>query len=103
MLIDTDILIDYLRGRKEAIKFIEVGLSDNTYHLSIVTLAELYAGVREGSERTILDQFLQEFQITLINVDLAKKGGLFRRDYGKSHGVGRQGRHRVRLQRHRGR
>jgi len=56
--------------------------------ISTVTVAELYAGVREGEERTALDAFIQAFEVVPVNVAIAIKGGLFRRDYGKSHGTG---------------
>lgn len=52
LLIDTDVIIDYLRGRAEAVAYIE-GLT-NPFLLSAVTVAELYSGVREGDERKVL-------------------------------------------------
>jgi hypothetical protein len=49
LLLDTDVLIDYLRGNPKAIAYLE----SQTAHLQIaaVTVAELYAGVRDGKER----------------------------------------------------
>lgn len=87
-LIDTDVLIDYLRGRPEAIKILEKITKDSICCISPITIAELYVGVREGNERSILDQFIQEFQVAEINERVARQGGLFRRDFGKSHGIG---------------
>lgn len=87
-LIDTDVLVDYLRGIPQAIKFLKGLMDDSQCYLSTITIAELYAGVRDGEERQILDLFVQEFQIAVLNANIAKKGGLYRRDYGKSHGVG---------------
>lgn len=49
ILIDTDVLIDYLRNREEAVLFLES--SNELMLLSVITIAELYAGTREGSER----------------------------------------------------
>jgi len=49
VLIDTDVLIDYLRGRAEAVSYLE-NLTGQLL-ISAVTVAELYAGVREGAER----------------------------------------------------
>ena len=83
---DTDVLIDYLRAQPEAITYIE-GLTEPML-VSVITLAELYAGVREGRERTALDTFVNAFVVLPISSDIAVKGGLYRRDYGKSHGVG---------------
>jgi len=56
--------------------------------MSAITLAELYAGVREGTERTALDTFVQAFTILPVDDEIAVKGGLYRRDYSKSHSVG---------------
>ena len=86
LLIDTDVLIDYLRGRAGAIAYLE-GLQGNQF-VSAITVAELYAGVREGAERAFLDSFVAAFEIVPIDEAIATQGGLFRRDYGKSHNVG---------------
>ena len=85
-LIDTDVAIDYLRGHVDAVAFIE-GLSSNN-SISAITVAELYAGVRDGSERTTLEGFVRAFLVIPVDANIAKRGGIFRRDYGKSHGVG---------------
>jgi predicted nucleic acid-binding protein len=87
-LIDTDVLIDHLRGNLEALEFLENVMTDSVCYISAITIAELYVGVREGKERQILDQLIKEFQITTLNEKIAQRGGLYRRDYGKSHGVG---------------
>ncbi len=85
-LIDTDVAIDYLRGNVDAIAYIE-GLSGNNF-ISAITVAELYAGVRDGAERTALESFVRAFQVVVVDSAIATQGGLFRRDFGKSHGVG---------------
>lgn len=86
LLIDTDVAIDYLRGYADAISYIE-GLSGN-HLISAITVAELYAGVRDGAERTALESFVRAFQVVTIDDTIAEQDGLFRRDFGKSHGVG---------------
>jgi predicted nucleic acid-binding protein len=86
LLIDTDVIIDYLRDQADAVAYLEA-LTD-TQLLSAITVAELYAGVREGVERTTLGGFITAFEIVPVDEAIAVKGGLFRRDYGKSHGVG---------------
>jgi len=53
-----------------------------------MTVAELYAGVREGEERSRLERFLRAFEIIPLDQRLAVQGGLYRRDYSKSHNVG---------------
>lgn len=86
LLIDSDVLIDYLRGREQAVHFLEQ--NKNIMSISVITVAELYAGVRDGKERAILDNFIDYFNILPLNSNIARKGGLLRRDYFKSHGVG---------------
>jgi len=86
LLLDTDILIDYLRGQVEAVAF----LKKTRRHLlvSALTVAELHVGVREGSERQVLDDFLGLMEVVAVTPEIARLGGLWRRDYGKSHGTG---------------
>lgn len=86
LMIDTDVLIDYLRGQAGAIAYIE-GLL-NPLLISVITAAELYSGVREGEEREALDRFISAFDLVPVTEDIAIKGGLYRRDYRKSHNVG---------------
>ena len=86
LLLDTDVLIDYLRGQPEAVRYLE---SLNARLLiSAITVAELYSGVRDGAERTKLAVFIRVFEVVPVDSDVALKGGLYRRDYGKSHQVG---------------
>ena len=53
LLIDTDVLIDYLRDQADAVSYLEA-ITEQVF-ISAITVAELYAGVREGEERTALD------------------------------------------------
>lgn len=86
ILVDTDVLIDFLRGNDKAISFID----EFSPHiiLSPIVLAELYAGVKGANELTILDNFVSLFRVIPIDAEIAKAGGLYKRDFGKSHGVG---------------
>jgi len=86
LLIDTDVLIDYLRGNPQAITFIQQ--APLVLFISTITIAELYAGVREGEEREVLKRTLETYVKIDIEPEIAELGGLYRRDYGKSHGVG---------------
>lgn len=44
ILIDTDILVDYLRGFPEAVRYLEE--LDVDLKLSAINVAELFAGIR---------------------------------------------------------
>ena len=83
---DTDVLIDFLRGYQQAVEFINTNASEII--LSTIVIAELYAGVRGKQELTILNDFISLFDVIPINSEIAKIGGLYKRDFGKSHGVG---------------
>lgn len=84
-LIDTDVIIEYLRGRPPAIDYLES--LEGALYVSAITVAELYSGVRDD-EREALDRFLSAFEVVPIDETLARNGGLCRRDYQPSHGVG---------------
>jgi predicted nucleic acid-binding protein len=86
LLVDTDVLIDYLRGNAEAVAFID-GLSEGIL-VSAVTVAELFAGVREGKERRALEAFIAAFDIVPVDGPVAIRGGLYRRDHARSHNTG---------------
>ena len=86
LLIDTDVLIEYVRDYPDAVSSVEA--QQERLLISVVTVAELYAGVREGEERLRLERFLRAFEILPLDQRLAIQGGLYRRDYSKSHNVG---------------
>jgi len=85
-LIDSDVLIDFLRGNASAQTAFKK-LPDDCA-VSAITVAELHAGVREGAERVALDTLLATFSVIGLDAPLAALGGLLRRDWGRSHGVG---------------
>jgi predicted nucleic acid-binding protein len=86
LVIDTDVLIDYLRDQPQAVAFLEG--TDQLLAASVVSIAELSVGVREGSERQRLDAFVSAFTVLSLEKDAAMQAGLFRRKYGRSHGTG---------------
>ena len=51
-------------------------------------VAELYAGVKGNAELTVLEGFISLFRVVPLTAEIAKIGGLYKRDFGKSHGVG---------------
>ena len=88
-LVDTDVLIDFLRGREQAVSF--VNLESDRIIVSSIVVAELYAGVRGGkgdTEQSTLERFLSLFRIVHVTAAIARLGGLYKRDYGRSHGIG---------------
>lgn len=86
MLVDTDIVIDYLRDVPEAVDFVEANIDQIT--ISAITVAELYQGVRDGAEREVLDVFLSAISVLDTCLSIGRNAGLFRRQYKPSHNPG---------------
>jgi len=85
MMFDTTILIDYLRGRQEAIGLFEA--QGTKPKVSVVSTLELYAGVRTRREEQKTEQLLSQTALLQITQDIAKRAGVFIRIYEASHGV----------------
>ncbi|MDW7761923.1 MAG: type II toxin-antitoxin system VapC family toxin [Acidobacteriota bacterium] len=86
ILPDTDVLVDFFRGSSKAVAF--VNANSSRIILSSVVVAELYAGVKGDAEQTTIENFVSLFRVIPVDVEIAKAGGQYKRDYGKSHGVG---------------
>lgn len=86
ILLDTDFLIDFFRGYSKAVALV------NKYHdriiLSSIVVAELFAGVKGDMEESVLQDFVSLFRVVPVDTEIGKAGGLYKRDYGQSHGVG---------------
>lgn len=86
-LIDSDILIDHLRKEKKALDFLDSEIGNGSIlFLSVISRAEIYAGLRKGEEEIISSLF--EI-ITPVNVDtaIADKTGEYLRKFGKTHAL----------------
>ena len=77
ILIDTDILIDFLRGKKKVKEFLLSVAEENTLYCSVITVAEIYAGMRE-EEKEQTDDLLGSLNIVEINRAIAEKAGRYR-------------------------
>lgn len=86
ILLDTDVLVDFFRGYSQAVAFINANSSRIV--LSSIVVAELYAGIKGKAEQAAIESFVSLFRVIPVDAKIAKAGGLYRRDYGKSHGLG---------------
>ena len=86
ILPDTNIFVDYFRGREKAVEL--VGAEASRIVLSAIVVAELYAGVKGAREEMILGNFIQLFEVVPVTEEIAVLGGTYRKTFGKSHGVG---------------
>ena len=44
--------------------------------------------MKGDGEQAALENFISLFRVVPVSAEIAKAGGLYKRDYGKSHGVG---------------
>lgn len=86
LLIDSDVLIDYLRGRAEAIEFLD-GVEERLL-VSAISVAELFAGAAHAGEAERLRTFLAAFEVQAIDSEVAETGGAYRAAHGKPDGTG---------------
>jgi predicted nucleic acid-binding protein len=86
ILVDTDVLVDFLRGNPKAKALIKQ--HSTRIVLSSIVAAELYAGVRGEEELQALDGLMTLFRIVPVSLALARAGGLYKQEFGKSHGIG---------------
>lgn len=86
VLIDTDVMVDFLRGYPKAVALVRK--QSTRIILSSIVTAELYAGVKDDEELRVLDDLISLFRVIPVSHELARLGGLLKKDYAKSHGVG---------------
>ena len=85
MILDTNILIDFLKGKPEAIDFVK---RLDTLRTSVVVVAELYSGVINKREIDEMKEFLDHVEQLEVTSKIATSAGFLRRKYIKSHGIG---------------
>ncbi len=86
ILFDTDVLIDHLRGELKARDYFKHLKKSHSFSISVITLAEIEAGVR-ASEYPIVQDFLSLFSVIPITEEIAKKAGTYKRSFSQSHRI----------------
>jgi len=86
VLVDTDVMVDFLRGNPKAIGLVQTHSA--RIILSSIVAAELYAGARGDEELSKLDSLISLFRVVPVSLELARAGGLHKKRYAKSHGTG---------------
>jgi predicted nucleic acid-binding protein len=84
-LLDTCVLIDYLRDDEAAVQLIR--RLARRPSVSVVTIAELYAGVRNDREREGIEALLALIDVRKVDFEIARLAGGYRLQYRGSHGV----------------
>ena len=86
LVVDTDVMVDFLRVHPKAVALVKRHSAQII--LCSMVVAELYAGVRNDEELEALDSLISLFRVVPISLEPGRAGGLYRRDYGKTYGVG---------------
>lgn len=82
---DTDILIDYLRLHKPAIKLLD-GLTKDERNIAFLTPFELLQGCGKKSQSMKVDTFLKNFKVLPVSAEISKKAlALFREIKWRTH------------------
>jgi predicted nucleic acid-binding protein len=77
-LVDTDILIHFLRGKRKAKDFLSMLLDESNICCSAIAVAEIVAGMRAAEEertKALLDQL----EVLAVTRDVAEKAGSYKR------------------------
>jgi len=84
---DTNILIDYLKGKPEAASLLDRCLEERqVLACSLITKVELLSGARPGEEK-VLGDFLEAFDRIGLDDSIAEEAGRYMSLYRKSHGI----------------
>lgn len=86
LLIDSNVFIEYFRGREQAIEYFE-NLNEPVT-LSVLILSELLAGVRNEGERQFITNMREGFDFLLVTYEIADLGGQYLNRFFRSHGTG---------------
>ena len=88
VLLDSDILIEILRGRNPSIsaQWSEFGKSEDVVLYSPVSSAEVWAGARPNDHASI-ENLLGAMRCVPIDKDTGRWAGDYLRQYNKSHGL----------------
>ncbi len=86
MLIDTDLLIWYMRGNEKAYKRIE---KENNFSISVVTYMELVQGMRNKNELNCLRKSLHEWnaKVLYISEEISAKAMFYVEQHYLSHSL----------------
>ncbi len=82
ILIGTDVAIDFLRGKQYAKSLLEQLWEEDRAHISILSVYELLAGMRDEEEKATTD-FVMACKIQNVDLSVAYKAGEFYRKYRK--------------------
>ena len=86
LLVDTDILIWYMKGNEKAFRLIE---NNKNFQISVVTYIEIVQGMRNNEELKSFRKFLKSCntQFIYINEEISTKAMFYVEQYYLSHSI----------------
>lgn len=78
ILVDTDVLINFLRGKEQAREFLLTAIGEADLCCSAITIAEIHAGMKEH-ERERTEDLLNSLTIVEVTRAIAEKAGAYKR------------------------
>ncbi|MEA1964400.1 MAG: PIN domain-containing protein [Candidatus Aerophobetes bacterium] len=82
-LLDTTIIIDYLRGKQKIVKLLKKIFSEGSLlSCCSINIIEVYAGMKEKEEE-ITKEFLNNLEYYYLTKDIAEKTGRYKGNYQK--------------------
>jgi predicted nucleic acid-binding protein len=85
ILVDTDIVIDFLRGNKQAISYLKS--ESKLICFSAITVAEIYAGIKGKKEEVEVERLFSIFPVIAATNEIAREAGKYINAYRPSHSV----------------
>lgn len=87
VVIDTDILIDFGRDRKDAVQ--TMAFLEKNYELttSVITAMELYSGCRSKQDLKKVEELIADIHIQLVSKLISKRAFELMKKFRSSHGV----------------
>jgi predicted nucleic acid-binding protein len=87
VLLDTDVIIEVLRGRRElAEAILDLEARGIRTHACAVSWAEIHAGLRPGEE-ALTQAFLEQRAEVVIDAETGRRAGQYLARYARSHGL----------------
>lgn len=82
-LLDTTVIIDCLRGKKEAVKFLERIASEGSLAgCCLINIIEIYTGMKDA-EKQATKKLIDSLEYYEVTRELAEKAGEYKREYVK--------------------
>ncbi len=78
VLLDTDVLINFLRGRTEARDFLSSMIMEADLYCSVISVAEIHAGMK-AHEREKTAELVDSLTIADVTREIAEKAGSYKR------------------------